>query len=132
MVEYGGFCMVKLGKVEFKKRLEEIRQKRDSEELEKVVLSIGLNDKDLHNQKVSDDDAYNKIVETLGLCGIIGATLNGGAIGIYNGEREKSVQITLYKVNMQKVKAFVEKIKIELNQESVAVEVVKNIEVKFM
>lgn len=35
--------MVKLSKTEFKKRLEEIRQKRDDEELEKVVLSIGLN-----------------------------------------------------------------------------------------
>lgn len=98
----------------------------------KVVLSIGLNDKDLHTQVITEEVALDKIVATLKSNNIIGATFKLGNVGVYMGEVEKSVEVTLYEVELDNVKKACEDLKIALNQESIAVEVVKNVNVMFI
>lgn len=98
----------------------------------KVVLSIGLNDKDLHTQVITEEFALDTIVATLKSNNIIGATFKLGNVGVYMGEVEKSVEVTLYEVELDNVKKTCEDLKIALNQESIAVEVVKNVNVMFI
>lgn len=98
----------------------------------KVILSIGLNDKDLHMQVITEEVALDKIVATLKSNNIIGATFKLGNVGVYMGEVEKSVEVTLYEVELDNVKKACEDLKVALNQESIAVEVVKNVNVMFL
>ncbi|MBP3707593.1 MAG: hypothetical protein J6J36_03155 [Clostridia bacterium] len=98
----------------------------------KVILSIGLNDKDLHTQVITEEKALETIVATLHKNNIIGATLKVGNIGVYMGEVEKSIEAILYNVELENVKKACEDLKIALNQESIAVEVVKNVNVMFI
>ena len=70
----------------------------------KVILSIGLNDKDLHTQVITEEKALETIVATLHKNNIIGATLKVGNIGVYMGEVEKSIEAILYNVELENVK----------------------------
>lgn len=97
----------------------------------KVVLSIGLNDKDLHKQIITEDIALDTIVSKLAKNNIVGATLKMGNVGVYMGELEKSIEVILYEVELANVMALCEDLKLALNQESIAVEVVKSVEVMF-
>lgn len=100
--------------------------------LKKVVLSIGMNDKDEHKQIITDLEAHEIIMKSVASAGIIGGTLKSGNIGMYNGEIEKSCELVLYDVARENVLVLCDILKMALNQESVAVEVVKNIDVMFI
>ena len=105
--------------------------------LKKVVLSIGMNDKDEHKQIIADLEAHEIIMKSVASAGIIGGTLiffttKSGNIGMYNGEIEKSCELVLYDVARENVLVLCDILKMALNQESVAVEVVKNIDVMFI
>lgn len=97
----------------------------------KVVLSIGLNDKDLHKQVITEERAMDTIVGNLAKNNIVGATLKMGNVGVYMGELEKSIEVILYEVELTNVMALCEDLKVALNQESIAVEVVKSVDVMF-
>ena len=102
------------------------------DKLQKVVLSIGMNDKDEHKQVVGDLEAHDIIMQSVASCGIIGGTLKSGNVGMYNGEIEKSCELILYDVARKNVITLCDVLKMALNQESIAVEVVKNVDIMFM
>ena len=64
--------------------------------------------------------------------GIEGATITEGATGIYKNEVEKTINIILYEVDIKAVELLCEVLKMALNQECIAVEIVNNIDIKFM
>lgn len=98
----------------------------------KVILSVGLNDKDLHTQVITEDKALDTIVATLKNNNIVGATFKTGNVGVYMGEVENSIEVILYEVELDNVRKACEDLKIALNQESIAVEIVKNVNVMFI
>ena len=99
--------------------------------MQKAVLSIGLNDKDLHKQVITDENAHKEIVKAMAKVGIIGGTIKSGNIGIYNGELEKSCEVILYDTSKEKVLELCEELKSRLNQESIAVEFCENANIMF-
>ena len=100
--------------------------------LSKVILSIGLNDKDLHKQVIATEEAVDIITISMGEADIQGATITTGGVGVYNGEVEKSVSVVLYEVEEKNVEVLCDLLKMALNQECIAVEIVENVNVKFM
>lgn len=94
--------------------------------LEKLVLSIGLNDKDTKTQLVTTEHAMEVIKDAVLPLG--GATIIPGCIGIYQHDDgtivcENSVQVVFYGAEMEAVKTAAQSIGRALNQESVALEV---------
>lgn len=100
--------------------------------LQKVILSIGLNDKNEHKQVIEDLTAHDLILKAVSRAGINGATLTTGLLGVYEGEKEKSCQLVLYDVEFAKVEKLCELLKVALNQQCIAVEIIKNVDVKFL
>lgn len=87
----------------------------------KHILSIGLNDKDTKKQEITREQAINIIFKTCGDCSILdmlgGYTHHDGTHVIENG-----LQVTLYGYTDNQVKAFRDKLLIELNQEAIYIE----------
>jgi hypothetical protein len=93
--------------------------------MEKVVLSIGLNDKDTKKQILTVVNA-KKIIEDACLKLTDGATIYD-ANGIYKHDdgrkvSEKIIRVELYNANIERVKALCAILKKSLNQEAIAVE----------
>ena len=90
-----------------------------------------MNDKDLHKQVMNENETQKTIITELAKVGIDGATLKFGNIGVWGGEVENSIEVVLYQVELDNVLKACENLKIELNQESIAVEIIKNAQVIF-
>lgn len=93
--------------------------------MNKTILSIGLNDKDLKCQVIPTKTAMAMV--TGRVTDIGGGTILQG-VGVYthdNGEvvRENTIQVTLYDIDFNTIRGLVGVLKEELNQESIAVEV---------
>ncbi len=93
--------------------------------MEKIVLSIGLNDKDTKKQEVSTTAAQS-LVEDACIRLTEGATVYK-AKGVYkhnSGEKvqENTIRVELYNANIERVKALCKYLKKSLNQEAIAVE----------
>lgn len=91
----------------------------------KFTISLGLKDKDTKKQKISTRKAKRKLNKLLFTNGL-DATIYT-AKGLYthaNGKRvkENTLRIDLYFTTDEKVFNFCQKLKIEYNQESVALE----------
>ena len=100
--------------------------------LSKVILGVGCNDKDLHKQVMKTEEIVDIITTSMASVGIVGATITTGAVGIYNGEIEKSISVVLYEVEYSAIEELCDLLKMALNQECIAVEIVENVNVKFM
>ena len=94
--------------------------------MQKITLFIGLNDRDTKTQKVSFNDA----AEILGayIAKKIGFGTVSKAAGIYTHEdgatvQEETVRAEFYTEDPAPVMAFAQWAKVQLNQESIAVEV---------
>lgn len=98
----------------------------------KYVLSIGLNDKDTKVQKVSTLEAYKMVENTLFNNNIESFTIYD-AKGVYkheNGEitKENTLRVEIYAFDgdiKRQVVEIINIIKVVLNQESVALEIVE-------
>lgn len=95
------------------------------EKLEKFILYVGLNDKDLKTQKINTIDAYN-IVNNILLNYVEGATV-AQAKGIYkhnngNFTTENTFIIELLFTDKATVEAICNELKRILNQESIAIQ----------
>ena len=93
--------------------------------MEKIILSVGLNDQTTKRQEITMT-AAKRYIERACLKYTDGATVYN-ANGIYkhaNGQKvnEKTIRIELYNANIERVKALCADIKKALNQESIAVE----------
>ena len=95
------------------------------EKLEKFTLYIGLNDKDTKVQEIGTLDAY-KIVRSIAAQYFDGITVSE-ACGIYKHDdgtfvTENTLRVEILFADLESVKAFSDKIKQVLNQESVAMQ----------
>lgn len=91
----------------------------------KFTISLGLKDKDTHKQQISTRKAKRKLSKLLFNNGL-DATIYT-ANGLYthsNGKRvkENTLRIDLYFTTEKKVKAFCQELKVEYNQETIALE----------
>ena len=94
--------------------------------MKKLVLSIGLNDKETKRQEISTDKAL-KVIAAECLARVEGATIIPNCIGVYthdNGEKvmENSIRCEFYGEDPETVKAIAKSLREILNQESVAYE----------
>ena len=94
--------------------------------MKKLVLSIGLNDKDTKKQEIATEKAM-EVVSAECLKFVEGATIIPNCIGIYthdNGEKvmEKSIRCEFYGENPDTVKEIACSLCAVLNQESIAYE----------
>ena len=97
--------------------------------MEKIKLSIGLYDQHTKKQEIDTHEAVNLIEQSVLATGVGGCSVYTGN-GVYlhdNGElvKEPSVFVEVYGWKLDSMKKCVQFIKRELNQESIAVEVVK-------
>jgi PII-like signaling protein len=99
--------------------------------MKKYVINLGLNDKDLHYQVVNDYEVEKMLVYCTKEVKIVGATIKTGLVGIYKGEKEKTVEITIVDVEENKVMLLCELLKKAFNQECVMLEIFENAEIKF-
>ena len=95
------------------------------EKLEKFTLYIGLNDQHTKVQEISTLDAY-KIVRSIAAQYFDGITVSE-ACGIYKHDdgtfvTENTLRVEILFADLESVKAFSDKIKQVLNQESVAMQ----------
>lgn len=97
--------------------------------MKKVIMYVGLNDKDTKQQEIQTIDVYkiltNIFVEKTG-----GATINENT-GIYTHDNgtiviEKTLTCIVFTDDIETVKAAAEAIKTALNQESVIIEVMES------
>ena len=108
------------------KILEFLKNKLGGNKINKFTLYVGLNDKDTRKQEIKTTNAKNLISKIFAENEIEGATFLG-AEGIYTykednkTETENSFKIEVLFATDNQIKKAVEKIKIKLNQESVAV-----------
>ena len=91
----------------------------------KFTISLGLKDKDTKKQKITTRKAQKKLQKLLHINGL-DATIYK-ANGLYtheNGQKvnEKTLRIDLYFASEEKVIDFCQTLKVEYNQESVALE----------
>jgi len=94
--------------------------------IEKITLSIGLNDKVAKVQIIETEKAMEIVKDHVKPIG--GATIIPDCIGVYTHENgdivvEKSLQVVFYGADLDAVKAAAVEIGKALNQESVALEV---------
>ena len=82
-------------------------------------IMVGLNDKDTHQQEITDEVALDRIGTILQECTI------QECHGFYHGEHEKSFRVTVYGVELPKVLHKASKIRRSLNQECVIVTDIK-------
>lgn len=96
---------------------------------QKIILFVGLFDKDSKAQEISTLDAY-KIASNL-LCDIIGFGTITEACGVYtheNGEiiQEPTLRIEVSGIDIESMKRLALALKSAFNQESIGFEVVKS------
>ena len=96
------------------------------ETIDKITLSIGLNDKDTKKQIISTDDAKKVITKA------VYKYCNGGTVtnatGIYtheNGEKvqEHTIVVYMYGEPLENVEKLANHLKKALNQETIAIEI---------
>ena len=80
-----------------------------------ITMYIGMNDKDLHKQVLSDTEFYSAIAKHIEDCTIF------PAMGLYHGELEKSLKLEIYDENEEKYIAIARKLCVELNQNEIIV-----------
>ena len=80
-----------------------------------TTIYIGMNDKDLHKQVLSDNDFYQAIARYIEGCTIFEAK------GLYKGEWEKSLKLEIYDDNEEKYINIAKTLCRELNQETIIV-----------
>lgn len=93
----------------------------------KYVLSIGLNDKDTKKQEMETEKAWDKIVSILQRNYIEGATVYE-ARGIYKLESENTARVEVLDFEgdaYNKIVGAIQDLKIELNQECIALETIE-------
>ena len=96
-----------------------------TKKINKFTLYVGLNDKDTRQQEIATGIAQDKISKILAEYGIEGATFLG-AKGIYTyitdnkTEQENTFKIEILFASVKQIKKAIEKIKKELNQETIA------------
>ena len=78
-------------------------------------MYIGLNDKDLHKQVLSDEAFYKAIAQYIESCTIFEAK------GLYHGELEKSLKLEIYDEDVEKYIVIAKKLCVELNQNEIIV-----------
>lgn len=80
-----------------------------------ITIYIGMNDKDLHKQVLSDEAFYKAIANYIESCTIFEAK------GLYHGELEKSLKLEIYDENEEKYIAIAKTLCRELNQNEIIV-----------
>ena len=93
----------------------------------KYILSIGLNDKNTKKQEIETKTAWNKIIGILQDNYIEGATVYE-AKGIYKLESENTARVEILDFegdSYNKIIGAIKDLKIELNQECIALETVE-------
>jgi len=80
-----------------------------------ITMYIGMNDKDLHKQVLTDEAFYQAIARYIESCTIFEAK------GLYHGELEKSLKLEIYDENEAYYIEIAKKLCIELNQETIIV-----------
>ena len=78
-------------------------------------MYIGMNDKDLHKQVLTDEAFYKAIASYIESCTIFEAK------GLYHGELEKSLKLEIYDENEDFYIEIARKLCIELNQNEIIV-----------
>ena len=96
---------------------------------QKIILFVGLFDKDSKAQEISTLDAY-KVASNL-LCDIIGFGTITEAMGVYTHDdgtivQEPTLRIEVSNIDIESMKRLAIALKQALNQESVGFEVVKS------
>lgn len=91
-----------------------------------INFYIGLNDKDTHKQEYKTNDLINSIVDIFNSHNITGLTITQ-AIGVYNGERENSLVVSIIdRISEIEIIYICNDIKLELNQECVMVQKIQD------
>lgn len=80
-----------------------------------ITMYVGMNDKDLHKQVLSDEAFYQAIARYIDSCTIFEAK------GLYHGELEKSLKLEIYDENEEKYIAIAKTLCRELNQNEIIV-----------
>lgn len=80
-----------------------------------VTMYIGMNDRDLHKQVLSDEAFYRAIANYVDSCTIFEAK------GLYHGELEKSLKLEIYDENEAYYIEIAKKLCVELNQAEIIV-----------
>lgn len=97
--------------------------------MKKITISVGLNDKETKVQEIATDAAKGIIINNIFAVGLEGATITMGT-GIYkheNGEIvvENTVIAAFYTNEVDKVVNLCNILKKDLNQESIAMEIIE-------
>lgn len=74
---------------------------------------IGMNDKDAHKQEIKTENFKNIIGKAFENCTILDTT------GFFRGEKEKSLQVTVYDIDLKTLTMKINELKNTLNQESI-------------
>jgi len=80
-----------------------------------ITMYIGMNDKDLHKQALSDEAFYKAIANYIESCTIFEAK------GLYHGELENSLKLEIYDDNEAYYIEVAKKLCAELNQNEIIV-----------
>lgn len=88
-------------------------------ERENIEIMVGLNDKDTHQQEVTQEEGQALIGEVFQDCTI------QECVGFYKGEREKTLRVTVYGVTLKDAIEKAQEVKRRLNQECVIVTEIK-------
>ncbi|MBO7695872.1 MAG: hypothetical protein J6T10_24840 [Methanobrevibacter sp.] len=100
--------------------------------MNKIILYVGLNDKELCKQIIETEKAVDIITRDMFSCGIDGATISR-ARGIWNGsEPEVTIMLTLCGVDIKKVYTLCELLKVDINQACIMVEEYNEVNIKFI
>ena len=88
------------------------------------VMYVGLNDQDTKKQEVTTESALNTIGEVVGDCTM---SMAQGRFTHANGEivRENTVKVELFEKEEAEIRQYCELLKSFLNQESIAVQEVR-------
>ena len=88
------------------------------------VMYVGLNDQDTKKQELSTTDAMNTIGEVVGDCTM---SMAQGRYTHHNGEvvKENTIKVEVFEKEEEEIKKYCNLLKTFLNQESIAVQEVR-------